>query len=142
MSFDLRLINDDISISPDGTVRTITDTPKLRQDVLKILITELGTNRFHPWYGSNVSDNVIGQNLPEGLLESEITAAIFQAISRLKSLQTAQLSTQNVSLAELIAEIGPIRAERNPADPRQMNVIVTVLTKQLTKIEEVFTIIA
>lgn len=142
MSFDFLLVNDDLSIQPDGSVRTVTDTPKLRQDVLKILITELGSNRFHPWYGSAISDSAIGNNFPEGLLEAEITTAITQALNRLKALQTTQVSTQHVTLAERIAEIGPVRAERNPADPRQINVIVTILTKQLTKIEEVFTIIA
>lgn len=142
MSFDLRLINDDISIAPDGSIRTITDTPKLRQDILKILITELGSNRFHPWYGNTISENSIGRDLPDGFLESEITTAISQSISKLKTLQSSQLSTQTVSLSELISDIESIIVERNPLDPRQVNVIVGVLTKQLTKIEEIFTITA
>lgn len=142
MSFDLQIINDDLSILPDGKIRTVTDTPKLRQDVLKIIVTALGSNRFHPWYGSSVGSDTIGQNLPPSVVETEIVAAITQSISRLKALQASQVSSQSTSLSELIAELGPVRAERNPIDPRQVNVIVTVLTKQLTKIEEIFTIIA
>lgn len=142
MSFDLYLVNDDISIMPNGSVRTITDTPKLRQDVLKILITELGSNKFHRWYGSLISANTIGKNLPQWQIEAEIASAINQATSRLQALQKVQISYQNTTLAELIAEVGDIRIQRNPADPRQINVIVTVLSRQLTKIEEIFTIIA
>lgn len=142
MSFDLQIINDDLSILPSGAIRTVTDTPKLRQDILKIIITALGSNRFHPWYGSSVGSDVIGRNLPDNIVDSEIVGAISQSLNRLKALQSAQVSSQSTTLSELITEIGGVRAERNPIDPRQVNVIVTVLTKQLTKIEEVFTIIA
>jgi len=142
MSFDLQLINDDLSIAPNGDIRTVTDTPKLRQDILKIIVTALGSNKFHPWYGSSVGGDIIGQNLPDNIVEAEVAAAISQSLNRLKALQASQVSAQATTLSELIADLGPARVERNPADPRQLNVIITVLTKQLTKIEEVFTIIA
>lgn len=142
MSFDLEIINGDIARKPDGKVRTVSDTPKLRQDILKAIITELGSNKFHPWYGCTINATVIGQNLPAGMLESEISDSIRQTLSRIKTLQQTQAISQRVSLAETISEIGPVVARRNPSDPRQINIIVTVYTKQLTKIEEVFTIIS
>lgn len=142
MSFDLKITNSDLSISADGSIKTVTDTPKLRQDILKALITPLGTNRFHPWYGSTVSDENIGEVLSDDLRFSQIESAITETLERLRLLQQSQLTFQNVTLAELISEIGPVIVERNFADPRQINVIVTVYTQRLTKIEEVFTIIA
>jgi hypothetical protein len=45
-------------------------------------------------------------------------------------------------MAERIAAIGEVFAERNPADLRQINVIVSVLTKRMTKVEEMFTLIS
>jgi hypothetical protein len=142
MSFDLQIIDDDLSVKPDGNIRTVSDTPKLRQDILKAIVTELGSNKFHPWYGCNINESVIGHNLPMGQLEAEIVSSITETLNRLKTLQQSQAISQRVSLAEMISEIGPIFASRNPIDIRQVNIIVTVYTRQLTKIEEVFTIIS
>jgi len=140
MSFDFSLIDGDLGLSPSGEVKTLTDTPKLRQDVLKIVLTPLGSNRFHPWYGCSVSESIIGNLMPDNLIEMEATATITQSLERLKQLQLAQATSQSVSLAELISSIGPVRVSRSVQDLRQLNIIVTVLTKRLTKIEEVFII--
>lgn len=142
MSFDFEIVNSDIKIKADGTVSTITDTPKLRQDVLKIILTPIGSNKFHPWYGCSVTEAVAGRNLPENMMLGEIRATISDSLNKLKTLQIAQSSGQSVSLAEIISVIGNIEAGRNPIDPRQVNVLVSVLTKRLTKIEEIFTVIS
>lgn len=138
MSFDLALIDGDVSIKSDGSVRTIQDTPKLRQDILKIILTPIGSNRFHPWYGCSISENLIGRNFPDNLIEAEVETSIRQSLERLKQLQLAQSTTQEVTLGELIASIGPIRVNRNPVDFRQLNVRVGVTTRRLTNLEEVF----
>lgn len=142
MSFDLEITDSDLSIRPDGAIKTVTDTPKLRQDVLKAIITPLGTNKFHPWYGCTISDDNIGEPFSEDLRFARIEESILATLDRLRLLQQSQLTFQNVSLSELISEVGPVIAERNFADPRQINVIVTVYTQRLTKIEEIFTVIA
>lgn len=142
MSFDLQLTNNDISIMPDGKMRTTSDTPKLRQDILKIITTELGSNKFHAWYGCYIGDNIIGQNLPTSVIEAEITSSIRESLNRLKALQSTQILSQKVSLSEMIAEIGRVFVGRSPEDPRQLNIIITVYTRQLTKIEELFSIIS
>ena len=87
MSFDLEIIDSDLKLNPDGSIRTIEHTPKLRQDVIKIVLTPLGSNRFHPWYGCPVTDDTIGKNLPEDLLTSEIESSIQASLDRLKLLQ-------------------------------------------------------
>lgn len=142
MSFDFELVGGDLVINPDGTVKTATDTPKLRQDVLKIILTPLGSNKFHPWYGCSVVSAIVGKQLPDNLMTNEVRTTIAQSLDRLKKLQRSQSTTQKVSLAELINTVGTIRVNRNLADLRQLNVVVTVLTKRLTKVEEIFTIIS
>lgn len=142
MSFDLALIDGDISIKSDGSIRTVTDTPKLRQDILKIILTPLGSNRFHPWYGCSISENLIGRDFPDNLIEVEAQTTIQQSLERLRQLQLAQSTTQQVSLGELITSIGPISINRNPIDLRQINIRVAVTTKRLTKVEEIFQIIS
>lgn len=142
MSFDLEIINGDLQIKSDGTVRVVSDTLKLRQDILKIITTALGSNKFHSWYGCAISDSLIGRNYPDNLLFSEIQTSILQSLQRLKELQISQSSAQNVSLAEMIAEIERVEIQRNPIDLRQVNIVVVVWTKRLTKIEEVFTVMS
>jgi phage baseplate assembly protein W len=140
MSFDFAIIESDLVIQPDGTMRTVEDTTKLRQDILKIITTSLGSNKFHPWYGCTVSDNIIGKNLPENLMMMEIETSITESLENLKKLQIQQSTSQRISLAELINTIGGVVAFRSPDDPRQVKIQVTVFTKRLTKIEETFTL--
>ena len=142
MSFDLQLLNGDLSLKADGTLKTVSDTPKLRQDILKLLTTALGSNVFNPWYGCPIADTMIGRNYPDNLLASSIQSAVTQSLENLKTLQTSQSSDQKVSLAETIAEIGKVEVERNLADPRQLNIRVTVLTRALTLIQETFTLMS
>lgn len=141
MSFDLELINNDVKLKADGTIRTITDTPKLRQDIIKILMTELGTNKFHPWYGCTIGDSV-GKNLPDSILEAQVRSSVSQSLERLRSLQRKQSATQQVSLAEIIDVIAQITIERDIVDRRQLNIVVSVISKRITKVEEIFTLIA
>jgi len=140
MSFDLALINSDLSLMPDGSIRTVQDTQKLRQDILKIILTQLGSNRFHPWYGCAVSDDVIGSSLPDNILINDIRTSIIQSLDRLKKLQQQQQTYQKVSLAELINTIGRIDVYRDQVDPRQIKIRVEVYSKRLTKVEEIFTL--
>jgi phage baseplate assembly protein W len=142
MSFDLELIDGDLSIKADGAARTISETPKLRQDILKVLLTAIGSNKFHPWYGCAVTDSVIGKGYANNLMISAITTSISQSLDRLKTLQMAQASAQKVSLAEMITEVLNVEVGRNPEDPRQLNIRVTVLTRRLTQVEEIFTLIS
>ena len=140
MSFDFALIENDLQVLANGQIRTIADTPKLRQDILKVIITPLGSNRFHPWYGCTVSEDIIGKNLPENIMNMDIETSIRQSLERLKTLQLGQQATQKVTLAELINIVGGVTAYRAPFDLRQVKIEVVVYTRNLTKIEEIFTI--
>lgn len=142
MSFDFSLTDGDLSINPDGKIKTVTDTPKLRQDVLKIILTPIGSVRFHPWYGCTVTESIVGRGMPDNLIQTEVQASVSQALERLKQLQRAQATTQRVTAGETLSNIGEIAVNRSLQDPRQLNVIVQVITRQLTKIEEIFTIIS
>jgi len=141
MSFDLELVNNDLKIKADGTISIVTDTPKLRQDILKIILTPLGSNPNYLWYGCSIG-NDIGRNFPDILQISRIQANVTQCLNNLKALQISQAANQQVSLAELIASVGGVDVERDTTDQRQMNVVVTVLSKRLSQIQELFTIIS
>ena len=142
MSFDLALINNDLVLQVNGDVRTVTDTPKLRQDILKIILTPLGSIKSHMWYGCSIGEDVIGLGTSDLMYISRIQISISKGLDRLKALQQSQSVNQNVSLAELIDIVAAVDVQRDVSDPRQINVVVTVLSKRLTKIEEIFTIMS
>lgn len=137
MSFDLALIDSDLSIKADGTMRTVEKTAKLRQDIIKIILTPIGSVRPHPWYGSTVSESTVG-SLPDNFLFSDIESAISESLDRLITLQRAQATQQNVQLSELIATVQEISADRDPRDLRLVNVRVSVVSKVLEPVEEIF----
>lgn len=138
MSFDLKIVGNDLAINPDGSMQTVRDNEKLKQDVLKAILTARGTNRFHPWYGSIVSQQTIGRVLDVSQLETEARNAISETLSTLASLQTAQARIQYVSPGETLAAIQDIQVARDSSDPRQWSITVVVLTRQLTPVEETF----
>lgn len=141
MSFDLALKDGDLDILSNGEMRTVSGSEKLRQDVLKVILTPIGSNKFHPWYGCSVSDDVIGRNLPDNITVLTIKTSVSDSLERLRKLQAQQLSDQTVTLAELINSIGDVDVYRVPEDLRQVKVDVVVYAKDLTEIKEIFSIV-
>lgn len=140
MSFDLALIDSDIKIKSDGTIRIVEETAKLQQDIVKIILTPVGSVKHHTWYGSNIGENNIGNILPDDILFNNLDSALQDSLQKLVQLQRVQSTQQRVSTSELIAAIREVNVQRNPNDPRQINVVVRVISKSLQPVEEIFTI--
>ena len=140
MSFDLALINSDLDIKADGTIRTVEKTDKLSQDIVKIILTPINSMRFHEWYGSAINEGTIGNVLPDNILFNDISIAISDSLQRLMILQRAQSAQQRVDPSELIASIAEVNVGRNASDPRQINVVVRIISQNLTPVEETFSI--
>lgn len=138
MSFDLKIVGNDLALNPDGSVQTVRDNEKLKQDILKAILTARGSNRFHQWYGSTVSERTIGQVLEASQLDAEVRVSIQDTLSTLASLQTAQARVQYVSPGETLAGLSDVYAARDATDPRQWSITVVALTRQLTVVEETF----
>ena len=140
MSFDLKILNNDLAINPDGTIQTVENNEKLIQDVLKAILTPLGSNIFFKWYGSDLNNRVVGQNLPPQLLDLEIKRSVENSIFNIMSLQKSQARSQYVSAAEIIASVNDINVLRNEEDPRQFEIYIAILTKKLNVIETTFSV--
>lgn len=136
MSFDLKIVRGDISISKDGRLETVDGTAKLKQDLIKIILTEIGSNKYHPYYGSKLGSLEIGGIPDFGLIESDIKASAEEAVRKLMALQRSQARRQFLSPSEVILSIIDIRAERDSVDLRAWNIFVTVLTERLSTISE------
>lgn len=139
MSFDLRIVAGDLSISNNGDLEILENENKLKQDILKILITPSGGNPFHPWYGSPISKTLIGSSFDYNFISSIAANQVRSSIERVMELQLLQIqSGQHVSASEQIAAINHVAVERNPSDPRYFKVYVNIITKALTNVEASF----
>ena len=140
MSFDLKIVNNDLRINVDGSLQTVRNNDKLFQDIIKIILTPLGSNKFFKWYGSTLTARVVGQGLDNTLMQIEIQRSVEDALFNLISLQKSQSFTQYVSPGETLASISEISVVRNESDPRQYEIYVSVLTRKLTIVETTFTL--
>ena len=140
MSFDLALHGGDIKIGASGSVEIVNGNAKLRQDILKILLTELGDNKFHPRYGSYIGALQIGHHADNKLVSLDLESSASTAVRNLMSLQRSQARRQGVGPGELIVDIVDISVIRDELDPRLYNIFVSVLTQELTEVRDHVTV--
>lgn len=140
MSFDLKIINRDLVIN-QGDLQTVQDSEKLIQDILKMLLTEAGSNPIHPGYGSYLSRSVVGNAAGTSVIVQIAQAQINNCLSGLQQLQQMQIKTlQKVSADEQLAAITGISVVRSAFDPRLFNIKVSGLTKGYQPISTAFTV--
>lgn len=132
MSFDLKIRNRDLAIGSNGDFEQIVDNNKLIQDLLKILLTPLGGNPFHAFYGSMLSEGMIGQALDNQFTVTIAENQLQSSLNTLMAIQKAQENSgQAVSPGELLAALKEVHIARHPMDPTYFNITVGVLTKAL-----------
>lgn len=140
MSFDLKIENGNLKIN-NGSIKKVLDSEKLIQDVLKICLTDAGTNVLHPWYGSFVSRNIVGSSQDLDLLITIGRNQLVSALENLKTLQQLQTKTvQNITADEQISSVLNVSILKNSYDPRQIDVEITIITKGLKPITTAFQI--
>lgn len=140
MSFDLQIKHGDLVLDNSGGLSIVSGNNKIRQDIIKILLTRLGDNRFHSRYGSDIGSLNIGGVADQQLTELDLRRSAEEAIRYLISLQKAQGMRQVLSLSEVIVDIVEISTERDTGDPRLYNIFVSVLTQKMDIIEETVTL--
>lgn len=134
MSFDLKLERGDIVFGQSGEVQVVTGNSKLKQDITKILLTELGDNKFHPGYGSYIGALQIGSYADEKLVALDLESSARSALRNIMSLQRAQSKRQVLTPGEIIIDILNVSITRDNLDPRMYNIFISVLTQELTEV--------
>ncbi len=140
MSYDLKIVNGDLSISNSGSVETVNQNNKIIQDIKKLLLTDLGDNKYHPNYGSPLGSGSIGSSQDEEFMKMNMKNSIENSIKRLINLQRNQMRYQYVSPAETIMYKKNIQVFRDAADPRMWSVFVSVVAQDLSQVEDTITI--
>lgn len=141
MSFDLLIQNGDLAIGQDGDLNRVEDSDKLIQDVLKMLVTPLGSNIFYPFYGSLINKSLVGQAFFDiEMLNSVGSSQLQNSLETLQRLQQKQAVEQYVSPFEQIAAIKKVRIERNQEDYRFFLVTVEIATRALSTVSVQFSL--
>lgn len=140
MSFDLKISKSDLVIT-NGALKTVVDSEKMIQDILKMALTVAGSNPVHPWYGSFVSRTLIGNPNYTSMLVQVAKSQLTNSLQNLKNLQELQVkSFQRVSADEQIAAISDISIIQNQLDPRLFDVLIKVISKGLKPITTAFSV--
>lgn len=140
MSFDLKIVSGDLVVA-NGNLKTVVDSEKLIQDILKLALTTAGSNPIHPWYGSFISRTLVGNPNYSSVLIQIAKSQLTTALQNLKDLQDLQIkSFQRVSADEQIAAISDISIVHSQIDPREFDVVIKALTKGLKPITTAFTV--
>ena len=132
MSFDLKIKNGDISLNRDGSITTVVGNNKLRQDILKILLTDLGSNKYHKRYGSYIGRLNIGDISDNMLISLDLERSAMNAVKNLMALQRFQAKKQGLNPGEIIVDINYVSVTRDDLDPRLYNITVSVMTREIT----------
>lgn len=142
MSFDLKLEQGDIQVGNNGDVAKVENSEKLTQDVLKAISTPLGANVFFPWYGSPITQALVGTAFDRRFVGAIAAQQIRTTLERLQELQEEQLlnAGQVVTAQEQIAAIQNVFVDRNTVDPRFFIIELTVLSKAFRRIQETLNI--
>lgn len=135
MSFDLKLENGSFSFK-SGEVVVVNDIEKLKQDVAKIIITELGSVRLHNWYGTTLLGDAIGTSSSRQNLKSEVIRSVSAAMNNLKLIQEQnEKSGQILTSKEVIGSIDDVDC-LDTTDPRQVIILVKITTRSGIKMSE------
>lgn len=141
MSFDLKIVDGDLSLSNKRDLAVVEREEKLVQDILKIVSTPLGGNFFHGWYGSPITSTLVGTAYTSNFISAIATTQLRNSLEALKALQAEQAKTsQIVTPQEQIAAIENVQVDRNALDPRFFSIVLTVLNKAFRRVESSFSI--
>ena len=141
MSFDIKAINGDIELGPNGDVVRVVDSDKLAQDVIKLLNTTLESDPLNPGYGSLLTNAMIGSgNKEPQSLAAQAQVIIADALDQLIAQQQFQKTFQALTDAETIIDFNTPLVEQDPQEPRQFNIQVDAVSRDLTPITLAFVI--
>jgi len=129
MSFDLKLENGNLKIGADADLKTVSNTDKLIQDVLKMVLTPVGANKMQIWYGSNFGKTLIGTPLDLNFTKELAVSQLVASLEVLKTLQQNQAVYQSVSASESILRVLGVRVDHDDFEPRFIRVFLSVLNK-------------
>lgn len=117
-------VENDVRWDDGGSVGLVQGTDLLYQNVAKTVLTELGSNPYHKYYGSNAL-TLLGRKVNSGTAMS-LRDSVTQSLSKLVEVQRLQKQVQPLSPEELILGVESVRVEQIGDDVTSLlcNVVV------------------
>lgn len=127
----------DWRISNNGDVITVQDEALLIQELQKDFFTLLGTNPFHPWYGTNLLDTIGSKLTTGGFVQNLIVSDIYTAFNRWQQIKTQQQTAvgQFVSDKEFPYRLLSVQLQQSNQDPTVIFVNITVQNRSTQPIQ-------
>jgi phage baseplate assembly protein W len=121
-------VEQDWRYAANGTTGEVRDEALLIQEVKKSIYTVAGSNPFHPWYGSQLLEQIGKKVIPGGMVQNLITQDIYTAFQRWQSIKVAQETQvgQFVSDEEFPSRILGVTVEQSSKDPTVVFVNITL----------------
>ena len=98
-----------------GGLRAVEDENLLYQMCLKAILTDLGSNVYHRWYGSTVRKAIGRKNL--GGAAAALSMSVNECLRRVQALQTEQSKYQPISARERLYAVDYVEASPVEGDP-------------------------
>lgn len=118
----------DIEIDATGRIATVTGTDKIRQQILKALMTIQGSNLYDVGYGS-IADSMVGQKM-DAYSAASLQFSILNCLNNLSQTQ----KDNNLPSNETIASISDISAVADVDNPLKVNIVVTIMTQDYQQV--------
>jgi len=117
-------VENDIRFDGAGQSLMIGNENLLYQAALKILLTDRGSNPYHPWYGTDLRSR-IGSKAVSGVA-TLITEDVRKALSKYQALQTEQAKFQEVTYKERLYAVMSVEVYPHQQDQTTFMINVTV----------------
>jgi len=115
-------VENDWQYSLQGDVLMINNEDLLVQAALKILLTRLRSNVYHPEYGTTIMDRIGSKAI--GPVAAQISQEVRAALNLLSASQSKQLKWQAVSAKERLYAVRSVNVTQDANDPTVFNVDV------------------
>ena len=117
-------VENDIRWGDDGQLGRLTGTDLLYQNVAKTILTEIGSNPYHRFYGSNAL-TLVGRKVNSGTAMA-LRESVTQALNKIIDIQRLQKQVQELSPEEKLLGIESVRVEQISGDATSIlcNVVV------------------
>ena len=133
-------IENDYRFDSEGKAVLITNENLLYQAALKILLTDRGSNVYHPWYGTYLRSRV-GSKALAGVA-SLINEDVRRALRKLQNVQEQKAKYQAVSFKERLYDILSVDVYPHAQDPTtyMIEVVVQNASAEPINLSIVFTV--
>jgi len=121
-------IEQDYRYNINGTLLTVRNEQKLVQDMRKIVLTAIGSNIFHTWYGTSIPALIGAKITNASLIRSKMESDIRVAIRRYSDTQTKQLRAllnvpgASVDPRERFGQLLKLEVQQDVSEPTAYNI--------------------